>query len=93
MSRRVQCSFSTRNFDVSESKSNFKVTAADVEYKRFYNERDQIHKIVACSATTLLRPMEEKLLVKAAGKGQARTNYVAKYMDSLFAPNGPEVYH
>lgn len=92
MSRRVQCSFSTRNFDVSESKSNFKVTAADVEYKRFYNERDQIHKIVACSATTLLRPMEEKLLVKAAGKGQARTNYVAKYMDSLFAPNGPEVY-
>ncbi|KAI2514261.1 hypothetical protein MHU86_154 [Fragilaria crotonensis] len=92
MSRRVQCSFSTRNCDVSESKSNFKVTAADVEYKRFYNERDQIHKLVACSTTTLLRPMEEKLLVKAAGKGQARTNYVAKYMDSLFAPNGPEVY-
>lgn len=100
MSRRAQRSFSTRNFDDSESKSNFKVIASDVEYKRFYNESDDIHKVTACSETTLLHRMEENLLVKAksyqqlptSGKGQVRTNYFAKYMDSLFAPNGPEVY-
>ena len=100
MSKSVQCSFSTRNFDETESKSNFKSIASNVEYKRFYNESDRIHKVVACSETRLLRPMEEKLLVKAkscrqlhtSGRGQFRTNNVAKYMDSLFAPNGPEVY-
>jgi hypothetical protein len=100
MSRSAPSSRSTRIFDESETRSNFKLDASHIEYKRLYNESDRINEAKSSSEASLLHPMEEKLLVKAkschqmprSGKGQVRTKYVAKYMDSLIALTGPEVY-